>query len=907
MARKKMNEIEINAWNEFARNLRKGVRWEIEKIRGSLISGLRALPALQYQERAELLKMGWDVAERSSKLAMAFLRIAPRALSLIHPSVRTSFLRWAAIFACQSRETLIDFFEKSREILGALPESERANFLDLGLRLALQDYSVSYKYFLSLPQIQKEIPQERLHPWFEEGFSLIRKGLPEALAYYGLESQRSRGRGQENSSAVSLGEVARRLKFFAQALTGRRLSVRPLEEIKGGFQHPLVPLPCTDGETIFLPEVWKDFSSPALNFSAFKLAAAHQAGYMEFGTFAFKLSSVHDLFPPDLWRACLKSICEKRNAFAPLEAFFQLFPKRNLARDLFHLLEGARVDHCLRREYLGLKKEMDFFVKIALEGRPPLQSLPLQEAVLEAILRITVLEERNHSLPWPILLHREDLISVVTPLFDKGATVKDSARGTVFLYRWLSALPNIRFIHLRPESDAEVSRRLTRSLFEIQGIDFAPRVAQGEEPYRSPIPLPHRGQLRPEFMQKRMRLHEIRSLLNAMEIGVSLSGEALKELLEKALDVEVQMLEGDEESGFQGLFLTDLKDFKKPVRRAAKSAQRAKEDFESEKGALLSELGEDPAEGIYYYDEWDYRINDYRVKWCRLREKSMEAGSSDFVGKTLETYADLVAEVRRQFQMLKPERFKKIAHLERGEEIDLNAAIEASVDRRAGHSPSEKIYIEKNRKERDFSTLFLLDMSASTDERINGKDRPNLSLSAEEKKIIDVEKEALVVMTEALQEIGDEYAIFGFSGYGRKEVDFFTIKDFPEEYEEEVKGRVEGIKPQRSTRMGAVIRHAVEKMAGRESKVKNIILISDGYPQDYDYGEDRAGREYALQDTRTALDEAARKNINTFCITIDCAGHDYLRKMCHPSRYLVIEETTALPRELPKIYRRLTT
>lgn len=285
----------------------------------------------------------------------------------------------------------------------------------------------------------------------------------------------------------------------------------------------------------------------------------------------------------------------------------------------------------------------------------------------------------------------------------------------------------------------------------------------------------------------------------------------------------------------------------------------------------------------------------------------MEAGSADFVAKTLETYADLVAEVRRQFQMLKPERFKKIPHLERGEEIDLNAAIEASVDRRAGHSPSEKIYIEKNRKERDFSTLFLLDMSASTDERVNGKDRANASLPVEEKKVIDIEKEALVVMAEALEEIGDEYAIFGFSGYGRKEVDFYTIKDFPEEYGEEVKGRVEGIKPQRSTRMGPIIRHAVEKMAGRESKIKNIILISDGYPQDYDYGEDRAGREYALQDTMMALEEAARKNIHTFCITVDRAGHDYLRKMCHPSQYLVIEETAALPRELPKIYRRLTT
>lgn len=162
-------------------------------------------------------------------------------------------------------------------------------------------------------------------------------------------------------------------------------------------------------------------------------------------------------------------------------------------------------------------------------------------------------------------------------------------------------------------------------------------------------------------------------------------------------------------------------------------------------------------------------------------------------------------------------------------------------------------------------------------------------------------------MAEALDELGDEYAIFGFSGYGRKEVDFFAVKDFQEEYDEEVKGRIGGLKAQRSTRMGTAIRHAIAKLEGREQKVKNIILISDGYPQDFDYGEDRTSKEYALQDTMRALEEAARENIHTFCITVDRAGHDYLRKMFPPSRYLVIEETCELPRELPKIYRRLTT
>jgi hypothetical protein len=551
---------------------------------------------------------------------------------------------------------------------------------------------------------------------------------------------------------------------------------------------------------------------------------------------------------------------------------------------------------------------MDHFIRLALEGRPAVDSLPLQEAVLEFILRVTALEDSAISLPPPLSHYREDLLSVVAPLLGKGATVSDSARATVILYRWLSKLPNVRLIRLQAEAMPEISPRLAKTLLETQGVDFAPRLSRGEEPYSSPAPLPHRGQLRPELVQKKMRLRQIENLLNQMEVGVPLSAEELRELMEKGLEVEVQLLGGGEESGFQGLFITDLKDIKKAIGQVHEGGEQTKRQLRSEMRSLLAELGEETGGGVYYYyDEWDYGISDYRVKWCRLQEKGLEVGSDDFVARTLESYADLVAEVRKQFQMLKPERFKKIPHLERGEEIDLNAAIEASVDRRAGQSPSEKIYIEKNRKERDFSTLFLVDMSASTDERVNRREKTTPPLPSTEKKVIDIEKEALIVMAEALEEIGDEYAIFGFSGYGRKQVDFYTIKDFHEAYGEEAKGRFERIKPQRSTRMGPVIRHAVEKMAGRESKIKNIILISDGYPQDYDYGEDRSGKEYALQDTMMALEEAARKNIHTFCITVDRAGHDYLRKLCHPSRYLVIEETAALPRELPKIYRWLTT
>ncbi len=904
-----MKEFEIKAWKEFAQDIKKGVRWDPDKIAGSLNRALEVLPRLNDPERVELLKIGQLVGQRSSKLAATFLRIAPEALLRIPLSCRSLFLCWAEILASRSRETLLEFLEKSGELLGVLPEKSLSFLLDAGLRLALQDGSVSFQFFLHLSKIHETVSPQRFDPWFEEGLKLIHKSPPAAKAYFGLESKRSQERMQDLSSAVFFEDIARPLKLFAQALTGEKVGLRSLADLPAGAQASLGIFPYTDGETIFLPGMVKHFSVPAFNFSAFKLATAHQSGYLEFGTFTFKLSSIRDLFPPELWEACIQAIADKGKPIAPLEVFFQLFPKKNLATDIFHLLEGTRVDQCLRREYRGLKKEMDSFLPLTLQGRPEISSLPLQEAVLEMILRGTLTEEPDPFLPWPLDLYRGEINSLLLPLLGAKATVADSARATFMVYRWLSRLPNITLNLLRSGMAAEVSGVLSQPHFEAGGLNLAPRKTAGEEPYTRPMPLPHRGQLRPDLVQKKLQVRKIQNLLDQINSGSPLSAEELRELLEKGLEVEIKIYSGDEDEPSQGLFITDLKDLKKTGSPGTKSWPKTKQGLETKLRSLLSELGEEDGRGVFHYDEWDYLIRDYRVQWCRLKERELEVGSGSFVAETLESYADLVAEVRKQFQMLKPERFKRIPNLERGEDIDLNAVIEAFVDRRAGHSPSEKIYFEKNRKDRDFSTLFLLDMSASTDERAHGPDPEELPRSAgsKENKVIDIEKESLVIMAEALKEIGDEYAIFGFSGYGRKEVDFFTIKEFREDYGEEVKGRIGDIKPQRSTRMGTAIRHALQKISNRETKIKNIILISDGYPQDYDYGEDRGGKEYALQDTMMALEEAARKNVHTFCITVDRAGHDYLRKMCHPSRYLVIEETAALPRELPKIYRRLTT
>ena len=172
--------------------------------------------------------------------------------------------------------------------------------------------------------------------------------------------------------------------------------------------------------------------------------------------------------------------------------------------------------------------------------------------------------------------------------------------------------------------------------------------------------------------------------------------------------------------------------------------------------------------------------------------------------------------------------------------------------------------------------------------------------------MIDIQKEALVIMAQALEEIGDLFSILGFSGHGRDRVELFDAKTFDESLSLAVKSRLSAIEPQRSTRMGPAIRHAIRKLSSVSSRSKHLILLSDGFPQDFDYGRDRRSNLYGLRDTAQALREAEQEGISTFCITVDRAGHDYLREMCDDSRYLVIDEIDSLPLELPKIYSRAT-
>ena len=316
-----------------------------------------------------------------------------------------------------------------------------------------------------------------------------------------------------------------------------------------------------------------------------------------------------------------------------------------------------------------------------------------------------------------------------------------------------------------------------------------------------------------------------------------------------------------------------------------------------------------------------------KPRWCAVKESKLEQGDDDFYESVLRDHAGLVAQTRKQFELMKPEMFRKIKRLPDGEDFDLDSAVEWMIEKRAGANPSDKIYWRRNKIERDVAVAFLIDMSASTDEEINKREKKyddddydddprkylswwvskrRAEISAPPKRIIDLEKESTVLLMTALETIGDQYGIYGFSGYGRDNVEFFVIKDFDESLDQPIKRRLDKIVPIRSTRMGPAIRHATHKLKLTEAKVKILFLLSDGRPQDHGYGRDRTEKEYAIHDTKQALNEAKREGITPFALTVDRSGHDYLKTMCEDMGYEVVADIEQLPSRLPTLYRRLT-
>ncbi|VAW91691.1 Nitric oxide reductase activation protein NorD [hydrothermal vent metagenome] len=290
-------------------------------------------------------------------------------------------------------------------------------------------------------------------------------------------------------------------------------------------------------------------------------------------------------------------------------------------------------------------------------------------------------------------------------------------------------------------------------------------------------------------------------------------------------------------------------------------------------------------EGAFLYNEWDFKRQNYRKNWCAVREKVVKPIYDNFVNNTMKKHGKLIKHLRKTFEAMRDDN-KLLKRQTNGDEIDIDAYVEALADAKDGSEMTDRLYMQMQRHERNIAVCFMVDMSGSTKGWIN-----------------DAEREALVLLCESLESLGDRYAIYGFSGLARKRCEIYTIKEFDDIYDEEVKARISGIEPKDYTRMGFAIRHLNKKLLDIEAKTRILITISDGKPDDYDSYRG----EYGIEDTRRALVETRREGIHPYCITIDSEAKDYLPHMYGAAAYTVIDEIRELPLKVSDIYRRLTT
>ncbi|MBI4985895.1 MAG: VWA domain-containing protein [Rhodocyclales bacterium] len=286
------------------------------------------------------------------------------------------------------------------------------------------------------------------------------------------------------------------------------------------------------------------------------------------------------------------------------------------------------------------------------------------------------------------------------------------------------------------------------------------------------------------------------------------------------------------------------------------------------------------------YDEWDYNRRSYRRDWCHVFLREVPAGDADYVANVKRRHAPLIRRIRRRFEALRGEE-RVLRRQADGPEIDLDALVAAIADRRGGAEASERVFMRRQRDERALAAMFMVDMSGSTSGWVN-----------------EAEREALVMLCEALEALGDRYAIWGFSGWTRTRCELYRIKDFADRYDEAVCRRIAAVEAKDYTRMGPPIRHLTQLLLRQPARHRLLVTLSDGRPDDF--GDEYRGH-YGIEDTRQALVEARQQGVRSYCVTIDRHGADYLKHMYGAASYTVLDDVRKLPLQVAEIYRKLAT
>ena len=897
------------------------------------------------EDRATFINMASALVDSGWREIKAFFESGARALPRIDSSQRMRFLKLSEQLVHSGGMNIPSVMLETSNALAQIESHEHEQILGMAELLLLQSPAAVPEFIKACPQALDKLTMSQLEKWYAEGVNILQQNQDGGLAYFKIESARSEEMLETLSSGVEFARIKDVMEMYCRGLAGAEIKLAESGDLANkNIGWVSSESPSTEGSTVFVPSLVDRYITKIQNFNWFKVVSTHQVAHLEFGSFWFEFDQPSVMFNDLRHELDRQKVMATHTAEMPeidaeslerawltdAQRFFDLFDDRKLALDIYTVVEDARLDARVKHEYRGIRNPYTKIQHDSLPSRPNITELPMRQAMVEFLVRLSLQQYQDLPAPEQYTEQARQIGRIIRQVLNPEATVEDTAEATLRIYAIISQIPNEEappedWENLDMSEDMEedyMDPDDMESLLQqiAQGMEMQVR-PDGEQDYESTDEVEFRGDFKPELVQllEQLRMQQDQG---GEASGEPITQEMLEELLQNSAELELEAVQGEIQQSSNTMANNLMKEAGVDAPQSPEFGQGPLVHVDEDGGALEASEPQ-----TFVYDEWDFRADDYKPRWCIVRQKTMQEGDPSYYGNTLGNYGTLVTQIRRQFEMMVPEMFRKVRKLEDGEEIDIDEIIEAFVDMRTGVSPSDKFYWRRNKVQRDVAVAFLLDTSASTAEAIDDtrkntddwdapddpveymvwlRTRRGEAMRRSYKRIIDVEKEAIVLLINALEAIGDLYGIYGFSGYGRENVEFYTIKDLDENFSDRVKKRIDRIAPLHATRMGPAIRHTTYKLDKQDARTKLMFLISDGRPQDRGYSREGVEKEYAVHDTKMALDEAKNKGINAFALTVDKNGHDYLKTMCSDMGYEVLDDIYELPSRLLYLYKKLT-
>lgn len=780
----------------------------------------------------EWADIGGEISKQNTIIGSGYYKKSAIALENIDPVHYDELFKTVKVLLERNWLLAGTFFEALPEAIKSMSIEDIKQWANTGIEVYDKCKKVAVDYFEYSPVLLKNLNISEIREWALNGIDIFMENPHYGKLYFTLKSRKSVEYVNQISQGVTLKSVAKVLNYYAIGLSGTNFRIRSKDILQTTGTLQSIN-PVVSGNTIYLAPSVNLFSNFEDNFKLYKLSILHEVAHRQFTTPKYPFEEIIPLIEKYM------SVCIENEAFAAgiknLAFNSNEFKGQNEG-----VVELSDIIAKVTGSFL-----IGYILNLIEDARVEYRIMNIYRGLHQDFEGVRHLLLMNRSVPHNKVEQYLETLLWLSAGYEPVFSIDDKLRTFMDKSRILLE-DNI----YQPDSSTLDSIETTFKMYHLINKDNLM-----ESTYSAFYNLEYRGtELRKSISKKS----------NCTDFS-EYTGDVPETPVSDTYDDET----------------------------GTNTNEKLKE---KEKLETLSIENNWNVLESYCYDEWDARIYDYKPDWCVVKEIEPLTESNEFYKNSVNHHRNEIAYVKRIFRRMKPETFRKLKRQSDGDEVDLDAFTDALIERKCGINPDNYLYIKRDKRERDVATLFLVDVSASTQNLLdNGK------------SILDVEKDALIIMTQALESIGDKYAIYAFSGNTRADVEYYVVKEFGDYLSEDAECKISALKPISNTRLGPAIRHSITKLEQVEAKTKVIFLLSDGEPYDFGLREEIYRGHFAEEDTRTAIQEGSAKGMHFFCVTVDKEAEEYLDNIFSDSGYIIIDDVQKIPERLPLIYKKITT